>query len=73
MKVVKRSEAMKKQSNTTRITKYCGGKYQWHGTQSTYIGRDIKLPEGSNVLALFVERRADAHGPYACLMCIVED
>ena len=65
MKVIKKSEAAKIAGATM---KYCNGKYNWNGSQMDYVGRDI---EGANVLALWVERRTDEHGPYARLMCKV--
>ena len=66
MKITKRSEALK---NSGSVIKYCSGKYKWHGSQSAYVGNDIELPKDSNVVAIWVERRSDKHGPYACLMC----
>ena len=53
----------------TRIMKYCTGKYKWLGSAAAYVGRELEV--GDDVLAVWVERRADKHGPYAQMMCLV--
>ena len=79
MKVIKKSEAMKIHTNslfqpvngkTLNIGKFDSGKYQWHGSQSHYIGRDV--PNLDGVHAVYVERRQDSDGPYAQLMSVHE-
>lgn len=44
------------------------GKYNWTGSARDYVGKPAKVP--NDVVAVWVERRTDQHGPYAALMCI---
>lgn len=48
---------------------YCTGKYKWEGSAKPYFGRPIQSVS-DEVKAIYVERRADQHGPYAKMMCI---
>ena len=56
---------------TLSIGKFDSGKYEWHGSQKHYIGKEVQDIEW--VHAVYVERRADSNGPYAQIMCIHED
>ena len=55
---------------TLNIEKYDNGKYEWHGSQKHYIGREVRHIDG--IHAVYVERRTDSNGPYALIMCISE-
>ncbi|ACL06257.1 hypothetical protein Dalk_4579 [Desulfatibacillum aliphaticivorans] len=76
MKIVTKKDAVELASKTIldgknrakTPTKYDSGKYKWTGKASDYTGVDIDFvwPE---LLAVYVERRSDANGPYAQLMC----
>lgn len=70
MKIISKSEALTlhHQHPQSRIFRYCTGKYQWHGSTRHYTGKEI--PDIPGVLAVFIERRQDRNGPYACLMSI---
>lgn len=70
MKIIDKRAAMaiQRQHPDSRIFRYCTGKHQWHGGASHYTGHDIA--EISGVLAVYVERHCDNHGPYTRLMCI---
>lgn len=79
MKVIKKSEAMKVltdslfqpvNGHTLNIGKFDSGKYQWHGSQNHYIGREVQ--DLDHVHAVYIERRQDSDGPYGQLMCIHE-
>lgn len=52
----------------TNKMKYDSGKYKWTGSQKDYIGKECKVSD--DVVALWVERRADKNGAYAQLMCL---
>ena len=69
--VVSKSTAMRIKDSTkeSTIMKYCNGKYEWYGSAKHYIGKEVDA--SPNVLAIYVERREDRHGPYARMMCIV--
>lgn len=61
---------LKKANPNAKVMKYDSGKYDWHGSASYYQGREEQVyPE---ILALWVERRADRDGPYAQIMCLTE-
>lgn len=70
MKIISKTDAMRlySQHPQSRLFRYCTGKYQWHGSIRHYLGKD--LPDIPGVLAVYVERRQDRNGPYACLMSI---
>nr|WP_206609268.1 DUF987 family protein [Vibrio cholerae] len=72
IQIIKRSDAMRiaKDHPVATIEKYCSGKYQWHGNQEHYIGRQEKVPE--RILALWVERRSDRNGAYAQVMSLAD-
>lgn len=79
MKVVSKREANKilteslfkpVNGKTLSIGKFDSGKYQWHGSQNHYIGRDVQGIDG--IHAVYIERRTDSDGPYGQLMCIHE-
>ena len=72
LNVVSKSVAMKIKLNhtNTKIMKYCNGKYEWYGSAKHYIGKEVDV--SPNVLAVFIERRQDRHGPYARMMCVVQ-
>ena len=55
---------------TLNIEKYDNGKYEWHGSQKAYIGKETRHIEG--VHAVYVERRTDSNGAYAQIMCMCE-
>ncbi|MDQ2077447.1 DUF987 family protein [Marinimicrobium sp. ABcell2] len=63
------ASAILRQTPGARRFPYCTGKYSWSGTAKDYIGQPIENV-GDNVKAIYVERRTDAHGPYAKMMCI---
>lgn len=48
---------------------YCSGRYQWEGAVVDFVGRPIENA-ASDIKAIYVERRCDAQGPHARLMCI---
>lgn len=52
----------------TRKSKFDAGKYKWTGSQKDYVGKDV--PDIEGVIAVYVERRVDADGPYAQIMSI---
>ena len=52
-----------------RRFKYCAGKYHWDGSAKRYIGTTVERVS-DEVKAIWVERRSDTDGPYACMMCI---
>ena len=56
--------------HTLNIEKYDNGKYEWHGSQKHYIGKEVKRING--VHAVYVERRTNSDGAYAQVMCISE-
>lgn len=68
---VSKSKAMKikAQLPSSYVMKYCNGKYKWSGSAKTYEGNEVTVSD--NVQAVWVERRADADGPYARMMCLV--
>lgn len=70
--VVSKSAAMQIKYSTkeSTIMKYCNGKYEWYGSAKHYIGKEVDA--SPNVLAVFIERRQDRHGPYARMMCVVK-
>ncbi len=70
MQVLARSRLTPVNGRALSVGKFDSGKYAWRGTQNAYIGRD--LPDINGVHAVFVERRADADGPYAQLRCVHE-
>lgn len=77
MKIVSKSQADKilveslfRPGGTLNVEKFDNGKYKWYGSAKHYIGKDV--PDLKNVHAVYVERRQDASGPYAQLMCITE-
>lgn len=43
-------------------------KYEWKGSQKAYVGRSTMAPP--NVLAIYIERREDRHGPFAQAMAV---
>lgn len=68
--VVSKANALKIKSNNSgsRIMKYCNGKYAWNGSAKYYHERVVEV--GDHILAIYVERRQDANGPYARMMCV---
>lgn len=70
--ISKRSSAKKmiaKHPNAS-VYKFCTGKYKWHGSESHYVGQQYDASD--KIVAIWVERRTDTHGPYALLMCLKE-
>lgn len=64
-------ESLFKVGGTACISKFDKGKYEWTGKAKDYIGKEvIDIP---GVLAVYVERRQNEDGPYACLMSITEN
>ena len=76
LKLTTKQKAMKQSLNTlftgprtaTTVTKYSSGKYTWLGSAGDYVGREVSVPD--DIVALWVERRTDQHGPYAQVMCL---
>ena len=70
MNIISKSAAMKihHQHPQSRLFRYCRGKYKWLGHSRHYLDKEVT--ECSGVLAVYVERRQDSHGPYACLMSV---
>jgi hypothetical protein len=56
---------------TLSVGKFDNGHYQWHGSQSYYVGKEVLDIEW--VHAVYVERRQDKDGPYAQLMAVHEE
>lgn len=73
MNIISKSAAMKihHQHPQSRLFRYCRGKYKWLGHSRHYLGKEVT--ECSGVLAVYVERRQDSHGPYACLMSVTSN
>jgi len=76
MKLIKKSQAkkmIKVLPFNTYICKYCTGKYAWLGNEQNHIDKaDIRdlSDDKETMLAAYVERRADADGPYAIIMSV---
>lgn len=70
MNIISKSAAMEihHQHPQSRLFRYCRGKYKWTGHSRNYLGKEVMGCSG--VLAVYVERRQDSHGPYACLMSV---
>ncbi|EOY6982402.1 DUF987 family protein [Yersinia enterocolitica] len=70
MNIISKSAAMKihHQHPQSCLFRYCRRKYKWLGHSCYYLGKEVT--ECSSVLAVYVERRQDSHGPYACLMSV---
>ncbi|CAM8227663.1 DUF987 family protein [Providencia stuartii] len=70
MNIIRKSAAMKihQQHLGSRLARYCRGKYKWVGNSEHYIGKEV--PDCRGVLAVYVERRQDRDGAYACVMCV---
>ena len=79
MKIVSKSQADKilveslfRPGGTLNVEKFDNGKYKWYGSAKHYIGKDVPDLKNVKIYAVYVERRQDASGPYAQLMCITE-
>ncbi|MGH8159261.1 MAG: DUF987 family protein [Rhodanobacter sp.] len=68
MQITTRAKALRKIKNRTDVTfgRYDRGRYKWNGSAADYVGKETLDLDG--LLAVWVERRLDAHGPYAALM-----
>lgn len=56
-----------KPKTPTHPRKLCSGRYRWFGSGKAYLGIPVQAPE--RIEYVWVERRTDKHGTYACLMC----
>lgn len=63
------AEKILRQTPGARRTIYSAGKYKWSGSSKDYVGRREENV-CSDIRAIYVERRTDADGPYAKVMCI---
>lgn len=72
MIIVSRGTAMAVRGRypAARQQRFSPGKYRWQGSVRHYVGQEVDDIAG--VLAVWPERRHDADGPYACLMCLSE-
>ena len=70
MNIISKRQAMHiyRQHPESRLSAFCTGHYQWHGSVCHYTGKVV--PDIPGVLAIYAERRQDRNGPYACLMSI---
>lgn len=70
MKIIPKSRAMTlyRQHTGSVLRRFDQGRYRWYGLARHYVGRSV--PGRVNVMAVYVERRRDRNGPYACLMCV---
>lgn len=70
MNIISKRQAMTiyRRAYGSRLATYCKGRYRWTGSVCHYTGRHV--PDLNGVLAVFVERRQDRHGPYALLRCV---
>lgn len=59
MKIISKRQAMHiyRQHPESRLSAFCTGHYQWHGSVCHYYGYEVQHISG--VLAVFVERRQD--------------
>ena len=68
--ILTRANALKLQRShpEAKVLKYDTAKYNWHGTQTHYVGRELEVHE--NIVAIWCERRSDKDGPFTQFMCL---
>ncbi len=71
MRIISKREAMRVKNDCpgSVIMRFSSGKFKWTGKSSDYIGQEM-TDVTQQAIAVYVERRADQHGPYAQLMCV---
>ena len=70
MQVISKKDALKFLTPDRMLFKYCSGKYDWTGKAADYLGKEVRDLKG--IHTVYVERRTDSNGPYACLMCVCD-
>lgn len=70
MKIISKRQAMAlyRQHPSSRLFRFCTGKYKWTGSICHYAGREVQYIR--NVLAVFAERRQDRNGSYVILRSV---